>query len=95
MLGNLIFKPLDASALATKAQTYHSTSPQNRFSESFNERKMLGEAANSGKATKLVVMKNEEMQATNTANLDAADGLGYTTRSPKNQMDSLDIEAGV
>ena len=27
ILSNLIYKPLDASALATKAQTYHSTSP--------------------------------------------------------------------
>lgn len=37
MLNNLIYKPIDSStAQASKAQTHHSISPQNRLSESFN-----------------------------------------------------------
>lgn len=35
-LSSLVFKPLDGSALATKAQTHHSISPQNHFYDSFN-----------------------------------------------------------
>jgi len=36
-LSSLIIKPLDGTALATKAQTHHSISPHNHLNDSFNQ----------------------------------------------------------
>jgi len=41
VLSNLIYKPLDGSYLVNKALTYNSISPQNRFQDSFNDKKIL------------------------------------------------------
>ena len=91
MLSNLIYKPLDASALATKAQTYHSTSPQNRFNESFNDKKLIAEAMGGGAAPTSVI-NEEEIPTRNVNSKTEMLPAESSTKSPTNQMDTLGNE---
>ena len=77
-ISNLIFKPLEPSGQGSKAQTYHSISPQNRFNDSLSSQRkeILGDTRNAS---------IDEGQVSSRNQVDSG-------RSPRNQMATLGNE---